>query len=235
METLTINGRIIGPEEPPYIIAEIGSNHNGDMELAKKMIDAAIDAEADAVKFQSWSKASLISKAEYERNTEYADKHRHFGTLAEMCEAYQFTPEQHREVASYCTDKGITFLSTPFSMPETDLLEQLGVPLFKVASMDVNNVPLLNHIGSKGRPVILSTGMSTLGEVERAVEALRGAGSGPICLLHCIAIYPPKYEDINLRNLKTLRTLFDLPVGFSDHSIGTAIPLAAVALGGMRY
>ena len=231
MEALNVGGRLIGPGQIPYFIAEIGSNHNGDMSLARKLIDAAADAGADAVKFQSWSKHSLISRAEYDRNTSYADTYRHFGSLEEMVEKYQLTPAQHVEIATYCAEKGVLFLSTPFSMDEVDLLIDVGAPLFKIASMDVNNLPLLEYVGSKGKPVLLSTGMSTLGEIETAIATLRGAGSGSIGILHCISIYPPKYEDINLRNIKMLQRVFDVPVGFSDHSQGTAIPLAAVALG----
>lgn len=231
MEALNIHGRLIGPDHPPYFIAEIGSNHNGDMELARKLIDEAAAAGADAVKFQSWSKQSLVCREEYARNTNYADTFRHFGSLEEMIEKYQLTPEQHREVAAYCAEKEVLFISTPFSKRETDMLDELGIPFFKIASMDVNNLPLLAHVGAKGKPVMLSTGMSTLGEVERALAVLRKTGCGPVCVLHCIAIYPPKYEDINLRNIPTLRRVFDVPVGFSDHSQGTAIPLSAVALG----
>ncbi len=231
MEKLNLNGRIVGPGEPPYNIAEIGSNHNGDMDLAFKLIDAAVDSGADAVKFQSWSKKSLVCKNEYARNTKYADTYRHFGTLEEMCEKYQLTHEQHREAAQYCRKKNITFLSTPFSMDEADLLESLDVCCYKIASMDVNHHPLLAHVARKGKPVILSTGMATLGEIESALDIFRSNGAGPLALLHCIAIYPPRHEDINLRNLETLGKAFDLPVGFSDHSFGVAIPLAAVALG----
>jgi len=231
MEALNIYGRQIGKGHPPFFIAEIGSNHNGDMRLARKLIDEAVAAGADAVKFQSWTKDSLVCKEEYERNTKYADTTRHFGSLEEMIEKYQFTPEQHQEIATYCEKKEILFISTPFSMDEADLLEKLGVPFFKIASMDINHLPLLEHIGSKGKPVILSTGMSSLGEIERALTILRRAGSGPLCLLHCIAVYPPKYEDINLKNIQMLQRAFDVPVGFSDHTQGTSIPLAALALG----
>jgi len=231
MEALRIDGKLIGPEHPPYFIAEIGSNHNGDMDLARKLIDAVVETGADAVKFQSWSKKSLVSKAEFARNTKYADSFRHFGSLEEMVEKYQLTPQQHREVAAYCDKKGVTFISTPFSKPEVDLLDELGIPFFKIASMDVNNLPLLAEVGAKGKPVMLSTGMATLGEIERALAVLREAGSGVVSLLHCISIYPPKFEDINLRNIPMLQRTFDIPVGFSDHSQGTAIPLAAIALG----
>lgn len=231
MEAVNLDGRMVGPGYPPYIIAEIGSNHNGDMDLCKRHIDTARDCGADAVKFQSWSKASLISKAEYARNTSYADKHRHFGSLEDMVEKYQFTAEQHREIADYCAARDITFLSSPFSNTEVDLLESLNVPCFKVASMDINYLPFLEYIGSKGKPVLLSTGMATLGEIEQAVSCLRSSGSGPVILLHCISIYPPAYEDIHLKNIPSLQQAFDLPVGFSDHSVGTSIPLAAVTLG----
>jgi N-acetylneuraminate synthase len=231
MEKLNLNGRLVGLGEPPYIIAEIGANHNGDMKLCKKLIDSAKKCGADAVKFQSWSKTSLISQAEYTRNTSYADKKKHFGSLEEMVEKYQLSPEQHYEVKKYCDKKGITFLSSGFSKVEIDLLDDLKVPTFKIASMDVNHLPLLKYIAGKNKPVILSTGMATLGEIETAVYTLKKGGSGPVALLHCISIYPPAYESINLRNMEMLTQAFDIPVGFSDHSLGTAIPLAAIALG----
>ncbi len=231
MDEININGKVIGKGKLPYFIAEIGSNHNGDMELCKTMIDAAIECGVDAVKFQSWSKSTLISKSEYSRNTEYSDKKKHFGTLEEMVEKYQFTEEQHKEIYDYCQEKNITFLSTCFSKNEADLLESFNVPLFKIASMDVNNLPLLEHVAKKGKPVILSTGMATLGEIENAIKTLADNGSGPIVLLHCVAIYPPKCETINLKNIVSFGQIFDLPIGFSDHTVGTSIPISAIALG----
>lgn len=231
MEKINIVGRLIGPGEPPYIIAEIGSNHNGDMGLCKKLIDSAKHCGADAVKFQSWSKTSLISQAEYKRNTSYADKKKHFGSLEEMVEKYQLTAEQHFEVKKYCDKKGITFISSCFSRQEVDLLEDLNVPTFKISSMDINHISLLEYVASKHKPVILSTGMATIGEIEQAISALKKGGAESIALLHCISIYPPAYETINLRNMKMLTEVFDMPVGFSDHSLGTAIPLAAISLG----
>lgn len=231
MKNFEINGRRIAQEENPYIIAEIGSNHNGDMSLCRKIIDAAVECGADAVKFQSWSKNSLISDAEYKRNTSYADKKKHFGSLEEMVEKYQLTPQQHREIFNYCSSRKVTFLSSAFSAQEVDMLEEIGVSAHKVASMDINNLLLLEHIARTAKPVILSTGMSTLGEIEKAVGVLRRNGAGPIALLHCISIYPPEYSTINLNNIPMLETTFSLPVGFSDHTLGTAIPLAAIALG----
>src|SRR5579862_4851386 len=231
MEKLSLGGRLVGPGEPPYIIAEIGANHNGDMDLCRRLIDSAKSCGADAVKFQSWSKFSILSNGEYSRNTSYADKDKHFGSLEEMVEKYQLTPEQHCEVSRYCKESDIDFLSSCFSPAEVDLLDQLNVPALKIASMDVNNLSLLSYAASKGRPVILSTGMSTLGEIERGLQTLQKSSSGPVALLHCISIYPPAMEDIHLRNIPMLQVTFDLPVGFSDHSLGTAIPLAAIALG----
>ncbi|MBM4356103.1 MAG: polysaccharide biosynthesis protein, partial [Deltaproteobacteria bacterium] len=231
MRPLVLSARLIGPGEPPYVIAEVGSNHNGDMDLCRQLVETAARCGADAVKFQSWDKRTLIGQAEYGRNTQYADKKRHFGSLQEMVEKYQFTPEQHRLVASWCRALGIHFLSSAFSTGEVEMLEDIGVPCHKVASMDVNNLRLLECFGRTGKPVLLSTGMATLGEIEKAVDVLDHAGAGPIALLHCIAVYPPDYKDIHLRNLATLATAFDRVIGFSDHTIGTAIPLAAVALG----
>jgi N,N'-diacetyllegionaminate synthase len=231
MEELSVGERRIGTAHPPYFIAEIGSNHNGDMQLCRRIIDAAKSCNVDAVKFQSWSKDSLISAAEYARNPSYSDKMKHFGSLEEMVEKYQFTPEQHREVFAYCRDRGITFLSSCFSMPEVDLLVRLGSPALKIASMDINNFMLLSYVASTKLPVFLSTGMSTMGEIEAALAALHDAGCGPVALLHCISVYPPSYNNINLRNIPSLQTVFDVPVGFSDHSLGTAIPLAAIAVG----
>ncbi len=227
--------RKIGGTERPYIIAEIGSNHNGDMDLCRTMVLSAKTAGADAVKFQSFSESSLISEAEYKRRTNYgdtaADKHKHFGTLREMVEKYQFTPKQHFEIAGYCKEIGIEFLSTPFSPGEVALLQEVGVPLFKVASMDVNHLELLKVIGSTKKPVILSTGMSTLGEIETALNVLTNAGAPSVVLLHCVSMYPPKMELLNLNNLFLLKQAFGTDVGYSDHTIGTEAPLVAMALG----
>jgi len=231
MEELSIQGRVIGASAPPYVVAEIGANHNGDMDLCIKLIDAAKDSGADAVKFQSWSKSSLISNPEYARNTRYGTDSRRLPSLEDEVERYQLTPAQHRDVAAYCWERRITFFSSCFSREEVDLLESLDVPAYKIASMDVNYLPLLEYVGRTGKPVILSTGLATLGEIERALETLRGAGSGPAALLHCVSIYPSPPEIVNLRNIDMLRRAFDVPVGYSDHTIGAAIPLASVALG----
>lgn len=231
MKTVALGDNLVGTGKPPYVIAEIGSNHNGDMELCRRLIDAAASAGADAVKFQSWTESSLIAREEYERNTEYSDKKKHFGTLREMVRAYQFTPEQHREARAYCLDRGIAFSSSAFSRAEVDLLDELDVPFIKIASMDVINLPLLRYAAGSRRPLIIATGMATLAEIDQAVETVRSEGNEDIVLMHCVSIYPPDMGAVHLRNMATLREAFDVPVGFSDHTLGTAIPLAAIALG----
>lgn len=231
MKVVKLGNIEVGEGCAPYVIAEIGSNHNGDMNLCCKLIDAAADAGAHAAKFQSWTDKSLIAKEEYDRNTIYSDKKKHFGSLREMVVAYQLTSRQHEEASDYCKKRGVTFCSTPFSRSEADLLEKLGVPFFKIASMDLVNLPLVAHVAGKGKPVLISTGMATMGEIEKAVDTVRKEGNEQTILLHCISIYPPEYATIHLNNMATLRQAFDVPVGFSDHSLGTAIPLAAIAVG----
>jgi N-acetylneuraminate synthase len=216
---------------PPYIIAEIGSNHNGDMGLCRQIIDAARESGADAVKFQSWTKDTLISRAEYERNTQYGPAGQKLPSLEEVVEQYQFTPDQHREIAAYCRERDMMFLSSCFSPAEVDLLESLDVPLHKIASMDVNNLPLLAYVAQTGKPIVLSTGMATLGEVERALNTLRTNGAGPLIVLHCISIYPAPPEAMHLRNMGMFQHAFGVLVGLSDHSQGITVPLAATALG----
>lgn len=229
---MKIGKKEINDHEFPFIIAEIGANHNGDMSLARKMIDAAKFCGCDAVKFQSWTPESLIAKEEYDRNQKYNDSpKKHFGSLREMVEKYYLRPEQHRELKDYCEDKDIIFCSTPFSPDEADLLEELGVPFFKVASMDINNPSFLKHIAGKQKPILLSTGMATLAEIEKAVALIEDQGNKQIVLLHCVSIYPPAYEDIHLNNIPMLRQAFGYPVGFSDHTMGTSIPLASIVLG----
>jgi N-acetylneuraminate synthase len=216
----------------PYIIAEIGANHNGDMSLAKIMIDAAIESGCDAVKFQSWDPKTLISDEEYRNNQKYYDSpKKHFGSLKEMVEKYYLKEEQHFELKDYCVEKGIDFCSSHFALKEADLLVKLGVPFFKISSMDINNYQILQYTAGLGRPIIISTGMATMGEIETAINIIEKQGNTNIVLLHCISIYPPAYEDIHLRNITTLQQAFGYPVGFSDHTFGYSIPLASVALG----
>lgn len=218
--------------QEPFIIAEVGANHNGDMVLCEKLVRTAKECGCDAVKFQSWTPDSLISQEEYDRNKSYSDSpKKHFGSLREMVEKYYIREDQLQAMKNLCDDIDILFCSTPFSKKEADYLEELDVPFFKIASMDVNNPLFLRHIARKGRPVVLSTGMSTLSEVAMAVDTLKNEGLKEIVLLHCIAVYPPRMEDVNLNNIPMLKKAFGYPVGFSDHSLGITLPIAATALG----
>lgn len=221
MNTVDLGPAEVGEGHPPFLIAEIGSNHNGDMDLCRRIIDAAVEAGADAVKFQSWTEDTLASREEYERSE----------GLLESVRQYQFTPEQHREIQAYCREQDIPFCSSVFSEEEADLLDALDVPFYKIASMDINNLPLLRYVAEKGRPMVVSTGMATLGEIERAVDAIHEVGNERLVLLHCVSVYPPDIDRVDLRNMDTLATAFEAPVGFSDHTLGTVIPLAAVARG----
>lgn len=232
MKTIKLGKKEVGNFLNPYIIAEIGANHNGDMDLAKKMILSAKEAGADCVKFQSWTPSSLISKEEYERNQSYNDsKKKHFGSLKEMVEKYALTEKQHFELKEFCDKNKIAFASSPFSKEEADLLNRLGVDFFKIASMDINYLDFIHYVASFKKPIIISTGMATLAEIEKALQTCYDAGNQDVILLHCISIYPPEYKDIHLKNINMLQNTFDVPVGFSDHTIGTSIPLASVVLG----
>ena len=218
----------------PYIIAELGANHNGDMDLARKLVDAAKEAGADCVKFQSWTKDSMFSKSKYKENFFIADDYRNRTdfTLEEIVEKYSISEAQQVEMFAYAKKIGIDCISTPFSREEADfLVETLDVPFIKVASMDLNNYPFLDYIGKKGKPIIFSTGLSELHEIDKAVQTLEATGNKELVILHCIAIYPAPDENINLNNIDTLKLLYPHPVGFSDHSIGYSIPLAATAKG----
>lgn len=216
----------------PYIIAEIGSNHNGDMRLAKKMIDAAKECGADCVKFQSWTKDTIFSKKVYEDNYFLRDDYRNRTdyTLESIVDEYSIDAADHYELKSYCDEVGIEFASTPFTRREADLLvNELDVPFIKVASMDVDNVPFLRYLAKLGKPVVLSTGLSELSDVALAVEALERAGCEEIALLHCVSIYPPRDDQVNLNNIDMLRDCFGYPTGYSDHTLGPIAPILSLA------
>ena len=218
----------------PYIIAEIGSNHNGDMELAKKMIDEAKRCGADCVKFQSWSKDTIFSEKVYQDNYFLRDDYRNRTdyTLKEIVDKYSIDRNDHFLLKEYCDKIGIEFNSTPFSKAEVDLLvDEIGVPFIKVASMDLNNIPFLTYIAQKGKPVVISTGLCGLSEVNDAVTCLKKNGCEKIILLHCVSIYPPEDTMVNLNNIDMLRNTFGLKVGYSDHTIGVVAPILSMAKG----
>jgi len=230
MRKIKIGNKLVSNEEPILIVAEIGVNHNGDIRLAKKLIDAAKDAGADAVKFQAFKTEKIVAKyaakAEYQKETTRSGESQY-----EMIRKLELKEEEFIELYDYAKKKNIVFLSSAFDNESVDLLNNLGVPAFKVASGEITNFPLLRYIAEKQKPVILSTGMSTLDEIEDALKVIREKGVEDIVLLHCVTSYPAKIEDANLRVIETLRRRFKLPVGFSDHTFGITIPIAAAALG----
>lgn len=225
-----IGNRWLGENESCFIIAEAGVNHNGDVTLAKKLIDVAREAGADAVKFQTFRAEELVTetaeKAEYQKETTNSEE-----SQFEMIKKLELTGRDFKELFNSAQKKEILFLSSPFDNGSVDLLEELGVPAFKIPSGEITNFPLLQYIARKHKPVILSTGMSTLDEVAAALKVIRGEGTEEIILLHCVSSYPAKIADTNLRTMVTLKETFKLPVGLSDHTLGITVPIAAVALG----
>lgn len=233
MRTIELSsGARIGPGEPCYLIAEAGVNHNGDMGLARELVDAAYEAGADAVKFQTFVAEEVISAQAPQAEYQKANLGQETSQL-EMVRPYQFDYDQFLQLRDYADQRGITFLSTPHDITVIAWLERLDVAAFKVGSADVTNLPYLRRLARSGRPVLLSTGMSTLSEVEGAIATLRSAGDPPLLLYHCVSNYPSNPADSNLRAMATLRAAFDVPVGFSDHTLGITAAVAAVALGAM--
>ena len=227
--------KILQNNDIPYVIAEIGSNHNGDMDLAKELIIQAKEAGADCVKFQSWNKNSIFAREKYEDNYFLADDYRDRSDydLEEIVEEYSISEQELLDMKNFSNSIGIDCTSTPFSKSEADfLVDKMATPFIKVASMDLNNYPFLEYLAKKGKPMIISTGLSELYEIDRAIKVIENAGNNSIALLHCVATYPPEDSDVNLNNIQTLMSIYPAyPIGFSDHTLGTAIPLAAVSMG----
>ena len=212
------------------IIAEAGVNHNGDFALAKKMVDAAADAGADYIKFQTFIPQKLVSKfaqkADYQKETTGAEE-----SQLQMLEKLVLTQENFRELAHYCGEKQIGFISTPFDLESIDFLDSIVMDFWKLPSGEITNLPYLMKIGQTKKPVVMSTGMSTIKEVKEAVSILQKAGTTEITLLHCNTQYPTPMQDVNLRAMQTLKEQMQLPVGYSDHTKGTEVPVAATAMG----
>jgi sialic acid synthase SpsE len=207
----------------PFIVAEVNTSHFGDIDLAKKMIGEAKNAGCDCVKFQSWSAETLYSKTYYDENP----------IAKRFVNKFSFSKDDLKEISNYCKEIGIGFASTPYSKDEVDfLVEEDNVPYIKVASMDLNNYGYLSYIAGTGMPIILSTGMSELNEIHKAVKVIEMENNHNICLLHCVSIYPPETSTIRLNNILGLREEFpDYPVGYSDHSTGNEMSIASVSLG----
>ena len=230
IKVITIADKKIGPEQPCFVIAEAGVNHNGDANLAKRLIDAAVEAGADAVKFQTFHADNVVircaEKAEYQKHTTSSDESQY-----DMITKLEMPDEVFRELSDYAKKRGIIFLSTPFDEESVYLLDQIDVPAFKIPSGEITNFPLLKKIAEEKKPIILSTGMATLGEVENAFYYLKKCGIEDIILLHCTTSYPASIHSVNLRAMETMRCAFQVPVGYSDHTQGLTVPIAAVAVG----
>ena len=213
-----------------FIIAEAGPNHNGDFETALRLVDAAKRAGVDCVKFQTFVSEELISKraekAEYQKKTTGADESQY-----EMLKKLELSFDQFRELKKYCDETGIMFLSTPFDIPSVHFLQELDIAFWKIPSGEITNYPYLVEIAKTHKDVVMSTGMSEMEEIAAAIKVLRENGAGRISLLHCNTEYPTPFEDVNLRAMDTLRDAFGVPVGYSDHSLGISVPIAAAARG----
>lgn len=227
--SFSVAGRSIGTGRV-LVIAEAGVNHNGRPELAEQLVDVAADAGCDAVKFQTFDPellaAPAAAKAAYQRETT-GDA----GSQREMLGHLVLSPEAHERLLKRAEQRDIVFLSTPFDTPSADFLEALGVPAFKVSSGDLTNLPFLAHVARKARPMLLSTGMATLTEALTALETVESAGTRDVALLHCVSSYPAAPQDCNLRAIETLRRACGRPTGWSDHTTGIDISVAAAALG----
>jgi N-acetylneuraminate synthase len=224
MAEFQLGSRTIGEEHPPFVIAEVGINHEGDVQKALACVDAAVEAGAECVKFQSHiTEAEMI---ETDMRPGKISEER----LWDIIKRCELTAEEERQVKQYCESKGVMFFCTPFSREAADRLEALDVVGFKIGSGECNNLPLLRHIARKGRPMVLSTGMNDLASVRRSVAAIRELGC-PLMLMHCTSTYPSRYSQMRLGAIAQLRSEFGLAVGLSDHSPGIYTALGAVALG----
>lgn len=211
-----IADRVLAEGRPPLIIAEIGNNHDGNLDQALRLIDAAAAAGTDAVKFQTYNPDRLV-RPDHE--------------LYNFFVRYALPLEWHEQLRNAATSAGMIFLSTPFDVDSADFLVSLGVPALKIASSDLTNLPLLQHCAGRRLPLLISTGMGDFGEIEVALSTARESGCSEIALLHCVSVYPTPPEKTDLKAISALKERYGLPVGFSDHSLSTTIPVAAVALG----
>jgi N-acetylneuraminate synthase/N,N'-diacetyllegionaminate synthase len=219
-----IGDKKVGNNHPTYIIAEIGSNHNKNINIAKKLIDQGSKAGCDAVKFQTFKAESLYSK----KTPKFSkDGIKPF----DLIKSIELPTAWHKELQKYAIDKGLHFLSTPFDFKSVDLLEELNVPAYKVASFEIVDLELLKYIAKKGKPIILSTGMANVEEIKEAIDVIKSEDNEEIILLHCNSQYPAPAEIVNLNAIETMSREFKVPIGFSDHTLGIHIAIAAVAKG----
>ncbi len=227
-----IGSRRVGPRHPCYVIAEAGANHNRDLATAFRLIEVAAAARADAVKFQTYTAEGL-----YSRRTPDIKYLKDKGLVGndelvwELIKRVEIPWEWHADLARHAAEHGITFFSTPFEEAAVDALEEVDVPAYKIASYEVNHLPLIERVARTGKPMLISTGMASLGDIERALDTAAAAGAHDLLVMHCAVNYPPRFADLNLRAITTLRSAFEIPVGWSDHSPGHTADVVAVTLG----
>ncbi len=228
-KTIKVGRKSIGENAPCFIVAEAGANHNGKLELAKKLAQSAAAHGADAVKFQTYVAEKLTTRTApkyWVDSSPSKSQYELFKTLDKLSE------EDWKELAKFCRRIGIIFFSTPFDFESADLLEELGVPLFKIASADITCLPFIKHVAEKGKPIMLSTGAATIEEIREAVKTIESTGNDQIIILHCTLSYPTPIKDANLRVITTLQKRFPTyPIGLSDHTLGITAPIAATVLG----
>lgn len=228
MKTIRIGERLVGEGQPCFIIAEAGVNHNGEVELARRLVDVAVRAQADAVKFQKRTITDILVRAALD--APYVRPSSLGATYGEHRERLELPEDAYWELVDHCRKQDITFLASAWDAKSADFVDELGVPAFKIASADLTNLPLLDHIARKNKPILLSTGMSEMDEIADAVATVR-RHHDQLVLLQCTSAYPCDNADLNLRAMETLRRAFDVPVGYSGHERGLSPTEAAVALG----
>ncbi|MFA5412023.1 MAG: pseudaminic acid synthase [Candidatus Micrarchaeia archaeon] len=230
MEPIKIAGRTIGPGHPAFIIAEVGSNFDRSLDKAKKLADLAKECGADAIKFQTFAAGKIINKASFEKGSEAEFQKKWNKPVWQVYQDAEFPREWHAEIMDHCKKKGIIFLSSPYDKEAVDLMDSIGVPAYKIGSGDVTFLQLVEYIAKKGKPIIMGTGASTMEEIGEAVEVIR-RHNNQLVLLQCVTNYPSSFEDANVRAMKTLQDSFDIPVGYSDHTPGSVVPVLSVAFG----
>lgn len=233
MRRVKIGNKRVGDANPAFIVAELGVNHMGDPNLAKKMIDKAKECGVDAVKLQTFKTEDFISdeKKPYEYYEGKGRKRKVKESMFKMFKRYELNFKEQRKLFDYAKSIGMEIFSTPSFREGVDFLDKIGVNVFKVGSDDLTNLELLEYIAKKGKPIILSTGMSTLGEIKDAINTIHDKGNHDIVLMHCVSLYPTPVEYSNLRVIESMKRMFEVPVGFSDHTMGTLVPTVAVAMG----
>ncbi len=232
MATIELAGKTVGDAQEPFIIAEAGCNHNADRDLALRLVDEAAAAAVHAVKFQTYAAPNM-----YSRQTpmmEHFRKRMNMGpdaTMFDLIKATELPYEYHEHIVARAREKGVPFVSTPFDPSDVDFLESFNPPFYKIASFEMTHYPLIERAAATGRPLVLSTGMSTLGDIEKALSVAEHQGNRSIVLLHCVSNYPARPEDYNLRAIETIKRAFGHPVGVSDHTPGIETALIAIAAG----